>query len=436
MAKRVRDALLDSRAAREKLAVQGKPYYRSLGPGLHIGYRKGKSTGSWVARMYLGGQNYKVEKLAHADDTLEANGADILDFWQAQDKARELHRQRSTGSITAAGPFTVKRAIEDYLLWMEGNRKSAQDARYKADALILPELGDLDVAKLTAQVIRDWQRKVAETPARLRTRKGEDQNFKALSPNDLDAVRRRRATANRVLTILKAALNHAWREGKVASDTEWRRVMPFKGVDVARVRYLTVAEAQRLVNASTPAFRSLVQAALQTGARYSELGRLRVEDFNRDAGTLSVRVSKTGRPRYVVLTDEGIELFRHLVTGKLSDALILTNAAGNAWGTGHQKEPIKAACTAARIEPAISFHILRHTWASLSVMNGVVPMVVARNLGHTDTRMVEKHYGHLSQSYVADAIRAGAPRFGTVLQSNVAVLGDSKGKQSLSFGSR
>ena len=39
-------------------------------------------------------------------------------------------------------------------------------------------------------------------------------------------------------------------------------------------------------------------------------------------------------------------------------------------------------------------------------------MVVAKNLGHTDTRMVEKHYGHLAPGYVADAIRAGAPKFG------------------------
>ena len=38
-------------------------------------------------------------------------------------------------------------------------------------------------------------------------------------------------------------------------------------------------------------------------------------------------------------------------------------------------------------------------------MNGVPLMVVAKNLGHKDTRMVEKHYGHLAPSYVAAAIR-------------------------------
>jgi quinol monooxygenase YgiN len=45
-------------------------------------------------------------------------------------------------------------------------------------------------------------------------------------------------------------------------------------------------------------------------------------------------------------------------------------------------------------------------------MNGVPVEVVTQNLGHVDTRMVEKHYSHLSRSFFADAIRAGAPSFG------------------------
>ena len=56
------------------------------------------------------------------------------------------------------------------------------------------------------------------------------------------------------------------------------------------------------------------------------------------------------------------------------------------------------ACARAKIKPAVGFHQLRHTWASLAVMNGVPLMVVARNLGHANTRMVEKHYGHLAES--------------------------------------
>jgi hypothetical protein len=46
------------------------------------------------------------------------------------------------------------------------------------------------------------------------------------------------------------------------------------------------------------------------------------------------------------------------------------------------------------------------TDAALMVMDAVPLMVVSRNLGHSDTRMVEKHYGHLATSYVREAIRA------------------------------
>jgi hypothetical protein len=68
-----------------------------------------------------------------------------------------------------------------------------------------------------------------------------------------------------------------------------------------------------------------------------------------------------------------------------------------------------------------SFHALRHTWASLAAMNSVPLMVVAKNLGHADT--VKKHYGHLAPSYVADASRAGAPRFaGTSTPTTVVPL--------------
>ena len=52
MARRVRDSDLETRAARGKLKARGKPYYRAIGEGLHLGYRKGdKSAGGCCAAM-------------------------------------------------------------------------------------------------------------------------------------------------------------------------------------------------------------------------------------------------------------------------------------------------------------------------------------------------------------------------------------------------
>lgn len=419
MARRVRDVTLESRAARAALKVRGKPYYRAIGPGLHIGYRKGKKGGRWVARLYAGDGNYRVEVLADTDDMLDANGETVLDFWQAQEAARRLHTLRTTGGERASPRYTVANAIGDYLEWMEGARKGSRDARYRAEALILPDLGGVDAAKLTAKRIRTWQRKIAETPPRLRTKPGEKQQYREPA-DDPDAIRRRRASANRTLTVLKAALNRAWREGEIASDAEWRRVEPYEAVEMARTRYLTIAEAQRLLNAAEPSFRNLVQAALQTGARYGELAALKVSDFNTDSGTVTIQQSKSGKARHIVLTDEGVMFFRGVTAGRNGAELVFTTKAGSAWTKSAQTRPMVDACRNAKINPPIGFHGLRHTWASLAVMNGVPLLVVAKNLGHADTRMVERHYGHLAPSYVADAIRAGAPRFGTVEPGNVA----------------
>ena len=104
--------------------------------------------------------------------------------------------------------------------------------------------------------------------------------------------------------MLKAALNRAFYADRVSSDTAWRRVKPFKKVDEAVVRYLNAADARRLVQACPEDFAKLVQGALLTGCRYSELARLKAGNFNGDSGTLAIRLAK-GKIRHVVLTDEG-----------------------------------------------------------------------------------------------------------------------------------
>jgi integrase len=117
---------------------------------------------------------------------------------------------------------------------------------------------------------------------------------------------------------LKAGLNRAFKDAppKIASDVAWRHVEPFKAVDASRVGYLTVAEAQRLMNACAADFRRLVQAALVTGARYGELSRMTAGDFNPDSGTIQIRVAKSDKPRHIILTAEGIALLKTLAAGK------------------------------------------------------------------------------------------------------------------------
>jgi len=414
MPRKVRDANLETRTARSRLKVAHKPYFRLIEPGLHVGYRKlASGPGTWIVRRYRGNGGYAVENLRTpdgglvvADDYSEADGAIVLNFAQAQERAKG----KRPNAPEQTGQYTVADAMDDYFTFLESDSRpkhSIADARGRDRALVRPGLGNVKLSALTAERLRRWRDELVKAAPRLRTRKGEEQRYREL-PKTEEAQRARRATANRTWTILRAALNHAFNEGKTDSDLAWRKVKPFRKVDAARVRYLSVAEGKRLINACDSDFRPLVQAALQTGARYGELRALTVADFNSDVGTVTIRQSKSSKGRHIVLTDEGCFFFAELTAGRTGDEPMFRKQ----WNPSHQLRPMAEAVKTAKIKPAISFHGLRHTWASLAVMNGMPLMIVARNLGHVDTRMVEKHYGHLAPSYVADAVRKSAPKFG------------------------
>ena len=429
MARTVRDTNLETRTARARLAARHKPHWRKIDQGCHVGYYKGKRAGSWVARHFRGNGKYAEKRLGTADDVQDADGVAILSFAQAQAEAREWFKEqaRSAAGLGPAGPYRVREAIGDYLASYKVRGRGFRTTKYSVDAHITPALGDTEVAKLTSQQLSKWHEELAASPARFRTSKGQAQQYRGPS-DDPDAIRRRKATANRVLAILKAALNHAYNEGRADSDKAWRRVKPFKNVAAATVRYLTEAEAVRLVNACPPDFRNLVRAALATGCRYSELTSMKVSDFNSDAGKVLVRSSKSGKARHVTLTDEGQRFFERATAGRTGDETTFLRADGMPWGHAHQRRPLTAACKVAIISPPVSFHILRHCVGSWLAMRGVPTAVIAHQLGHADERMAQKHYAHLAPGYVADTIRANLPQLGIVEDSTVTPLKPRRAK--------
>jgi len=430
MARTVRDAKLESRTARARLKARPEPYWRAVEQGAHLGYYKGPRGGTWVARYFLG-KGYAKTRLGTADDTLDPDGAEVLGFAEAQAKAQAWFaaqaRQAAGLEPVPTGPYTVADALRDYLAaykagLTKGKGRSPAATTAAINGLILPTLGEKQAARLTTDALNKWLAGLAANPARARNRKGAALRYRKVNPKDPEANRRRQATANRVLTVLKAALNHAWRVGKLPSDDAWRRVKPFHHVEQPVVRYLTEDECRRLANGCPADFRPMVLAALLTGCRYGELVALRVADFNPDSGTLAVRTSKSGKARHVFLTEEGQEFFKTAVAGRNGADLLLPRPDGSAWGKNHQQRPLAEACKRAKIAPAVSFHVLRHTHGSTLAMKGVPLPVIAKQLGHADTRMTERHYAHLAPSYVADTIRANFPKLGIVKPSRVVAI--------------
>jgi integrase len=413
-----RNPRIINRTVRAKLPIRRDPYWHLIAEGQHIGYRKGVQGGTWIARIYDPAKGRRFQSLGFADDTVKADGTSVLSFDEAQEAARKwfLSLGLADSGDVFAGPYSVNKAIDDYLADRERvKRKRLDRTRGITQAHILPSLGHIDVSKLTHGKVKAWRDAIAEAPPRVRTRKGAEQAYRTIEGSDPDAMRKRQATANRILTVLKAALNFAHESRRVSSKAAWEAVKPFREVDLPKVRFLTPLEVKALTKACDADFQVIVKAALLTGCRYGELTELRVDAFNRKNKSIFIEKSKNGGARHVALNDEGATFFSQLAKGREPSAKMFFRANGKPWKTSEQKRPMDKACSESKVD-GVTFHVLRHTYASQAVMNGVPVAVVAEQLGHKDTRITERHYAHLCRSYKQEIIRTNLPSFGFVTE--------------------
>jgi integrase len=123
--------------------------------------------------------------------------------------------------------------------------------------------------------------------------------------------------------------------------------------------------------------------------------------------------------RFVELTGDGAVLFDRMIAKKAPDALIFTHitlrrtraASENEWLPYDQRQLMENAYLVAEIEPVV-FHELRHTYASMLINMGCPRDVLAKQLGHQNTDMINLHYGKLYDEYVASAVNKAYPETG------------------------
>lgn len=418
MARTARAGFLETRTARLKLSPRNKPYWtRSGKTGVHLGYRRRKprgrdANGSWVARRYIRYGEYEVETFAEADDFTESDGSSILSYPQAIAK---LGGQLSL--VQQRNRYTVQNAIDDYLANLKLNATTAAETagtlkHYLAKFLSTDRVdgGGRVLSELTRDDFASWPGwALANAP---QGRRKKPRPTEELSPEEeAEALRRRKERVNRVLNNVLACLNFAHENERIPSDGAWSKLKRFRGSEQARIRWLDLDECRRLTGACAPDLCKIVRGGLLTGARWSELRRIRVGDYDRAAGTALIARTKRKQARHVYLTEEGKRAFDDWTAGRERNELVFTRENGEQWGTHDQHRPIAEARAGARLDEDVTFHVLRHTYASLLVKAGVHLSIVAHSLGHADTRMVEKHYGHLAPSHVAQAIRSNLPSF-------------------------
>lgn len=412
MARIIRSVKLDTRTARRSIRQGKAPVWQRIDRGRSLGYRRGQNGGAWLARFY-GGKNYSwQEKLGDADDTSDSDGVKILDYAQACKKADDfflLSLTRATGEAPRRGFWKVSDAIDFYLKHLERNdKRDVLHARYDFNAHVIPTMGEIPVSKLTGKTLEEWRDKLATSPKRSKKKVKGSEEPEVPKPMTDEQRRQRKSTANRIVRRLTAALNYSLKKHKVHADpTNWR-IQNFPKVDSARPNFLDENQQQIFVRACAAEknFQDLVVAALHTGCRYGELGRLRVKDFVSSGPSIFVELSKTENSRHVFLDDDAEEFFRLITKNRSADEIMLVRSDGKSWGKDDVKKPMRRALKVAGMT-GIQFHSLRHSFATrLLTSPGGNTEVARKALGHSNARMVEKHYGHLTDTHMKGVMAA------------------------------
>lgn len=366
---------IDTKSSRQGLQARREPHWMCLGRGFYLGFRR-TQTGSetWVARCWFAGK-YQYQSLGSSQD------------FDAAKQCAESWREAVCKGVTGRCP-TVAEACCDYVSSLSRSRpRTASDAEGRFRRLIYgTSLGATRLDQLQPNHVRHWL---------------EEQ----ISRDDInESHRRARASANRNLGSLKAALNLAYSDQRVGSNHAWSIVKPFSGCNVGRGNeaYVDKDLRRKYVSLAPPDLASLILACLHTGARPGELAALEARDYNRILKTLTFRESKQMRQREVPLSDSASKFFDDVAREVIGTAKLIRCADGSPWTKDKWKVSLRRTVKEHGLKP-IKLYDLRHTAISDMLMVGIDSFAVAQYTG-TSVRMIEKTYGHLKQESLRQSL--------------------------------
>lgn len=427
MARTAPEARLNTRTARAGLAHRSKPYFRLARGGalpVHLGYRKHVKDrpGAWCARRYLGDQKYALAALGTADDDprLPADGVKVLTFDQAQKAALAWADSRMIAERAAAAAEaapTVRLAVESYIA-----ARKARDPRAGADAelrlthhVLAAPLADVMLAAVTDSDFTKW---------RSGLRRGGRAARSVVAPlaaatlarlfNDLRAALRAAATAHRLSADVQAVIAAGCKRPEGATRSRAKQLLS----DADTRRLVATAEAD------DTDFGALVLLLAATGARFDQIARATVADFQPEARRLMVPLSRKGRGEKqqshvaVPLPDDVVARLRPLIAGRAGhDPLLVrwhhrqvaAEAAAGRLGTWERVDrrpwqhaaeltrPWKRALAAAELPGDLVPYALRHS----SIVRGLragLPVRLVAAAHDTSMAMIERHYA----AYIVD----------------------------------
>jgi integrase len=378
MARSIRSPKLENRTGRLKLAARWKPYTVRVAPGVRLAYRRKATAGSWSVIAADGKGGNWLKSFAIADDYEPANGDTVLDFWQAQARARLLARGEHEDKTSKHAPVTVAAALDHYASDLKvrgGDLANVARVRGHLSATLL----DKAVALLTARELKRWR----------------DGLRKSVTVSSI----------NRICNGLRAALNLAAdTDERIASRRAWEvGLQAIRDATESRNVILAADAIRRIVGQAysvSPEFGLLVETAATTGARVSQLARLELHDVQGDRADarLMMPSSRKGRSqkkvtRQPVPIPENLAVRLRQAGQQSGNGRVLGKQSGEPWKrSDHTRLFARAVRRVGGLDPTeVTIYALRHSNIVRQLLAGV-PIRVVAVFHDTSVAMIEKTY--------------------------------------------
>ena len=383
MARRIRSTQLESRSARLKLPIRRKLYTAVIGRGLRAGYRRCKTDGTWSivkADGHGGSWTDKIDGVV-ADDYRDPDGVTVLDFWQACSRIRQIALGEDETTESPHKPVTVDMAIDDFARDLKARDGGAANATWLRARLPASMRGKV-LALVDAREFRKWR-------------------------DDLVATGKlERSSINRLMKNAKACFNHAVAlDERIGNRSAWSTgLQALPDAERSRNEVITEADVRAAVHACyaiSPEFGVFAEVGASTGARPSQITRLKCRDVQKDR--LLMPSSRKGRGRGE-LTRKPIPIpaslaarLADMAKGRPPDAPLLTMPSGEPWRVGDHYQPFQSAVKAAGLDPKVTFYAFRHTHITTMLLRNV-PMTLVADACDTSPAMIKKTYA----AHIAD----------------------------------
>ncbi len=352
-------------------------------------------------------------KVISYEMTCKVGGKVVRRRFKTLEEARnEYHRLRGDAAagrrlVTAPASMTVSQYGTQWL--STRRRRDSTIANYSSNwnNHIEPVLGQLKLSRVTRQHASDLVHCLLH-------------GDRPLSPS----------TVRHVYNIARMIFREAVEDGLIA-ETPFRRIQ-LPEVEGKELVVLDRHEVQRLLAATPPEHRAVLTVAATSGLRQAELLGLAEPYVDLGAGHLCVeqqlvtpprggapvltRALKTTTSRRLVpLPSTTVELLGEHLTevGIGEEGLLFVNAHGRPWRRGSFNEVVwKPTLHRAGLDPKLGLHVLRHSYASGLLQDGISPATVSKYLGHKHTSVTLDIYSHHVASSTQRAVDALEQRYG------------------------